>query len=149
MQRNYFFISIVLIIVLSAVYSCKKNSTPTLDLNQSVDTSQSKLISNTGLFISSNNESVKGKTLLYATKDSFKLAFQDFSSTNGPDLKVYLSKDSLASAIFNVGSLKSTMGSQVYSVSMTGLTIKDYPFIIIFCKQYNIPFGYAKVTYLK
>ncbi len=132
------------------IYSCKKESTPTVDLNQKIDTSSKSdnmAISDTSSFISVNGESVKGKATVYLGNNKYQLALQDFSANNGPALKVYLSKDANAAGFIDLGPLKSTVGNQVYDIPSAGIVVKDYPYVIIFCKSFNIVFGYSKVAY--
>jgi hypothetical protein len=67
-----------------------------------------------------------------------------FSSSNGPDLKVYLSKEIQPINFVNLGSLKSTNGSQLYNIP-TGIDFAQYKYALIHCQQYNHLFGSAEL----
>jgi len=76
---------------------------------------------------------------------------ESFSTPNGPDLVVYLTKNSSATSRDDIskgvelGELKSITGKQVYEVS-TNLNIKEYNSVSIHCKAFNVPWSYAPLT---
>ncbi len=68
---------------------------------------------------------------------------ENFQSSNGPDLNVYLSTDdSINSASINLGNLQSTRGAQIYTVP-DNVSMSTYDFVIIHCLPFNVTFGYA------
>jgi len=69
---------------------------------------------------------------------------ENFSSSNGPDLKVYLSKEKQPVNFVNLGSLKSTSGNQLYAIP-SSVNVMDYNFALIHCQQYNHLFGFAQL----
>jgi hypothetical protein len=72
------------------------------------------------------------------------IRFENFSSTNGPDLKVYLAKDLNARNFINLGDLRSTSGNQNYSV--TGMPdVTQYPYVLVWCQQFGVLFGSAQL----
>lgn len=90
------------------------------------------------------NHTASGKASLYE-QDGSKIVFLDpFSSQNGPDLKVYLSKDAGASDYIKLGVLKSTMGSQSYTVPVE-INANDYHFVHIWCERFSVEFARAEI----
>ena len=68
-----------------------------------------------------------------------KTAFYPKAS-NGPDLKVYLSKELQPVNFINLGALKSVNGNQVYDV--TGMPdIMEYKYALVHCQAFNHLFG--------
>ena len=70
----------------------------------------------------------------------------DFQSSSGPGLYVYLSAESgrPTSSSIDLGSLQSTSGSQTYAVS-NSVNIADFPYVLIHCRPFNVPFGHAQL----
>src|SRR5258706_1374800 len=68
-----------------------------------------------------------------------------FSSQNGPDLLVYLSRDINATDYIRLGKLQSTMGSQSYEVPGT-TDIVRYGFVHIWCEKYTVVFARAELN---
>ena len=62
----------------------------------------------------------------------------------GPDLHVYLSKQTQPVDFIDLGKLKSTKGDQVYQLSKN-VDFTNYKYALIFCQQYNVPFGSAEL----
>lgn len=79
-------------------------------------------------------------------KDSVQLIVKldSFSVSAGPDLKVYLSKQSTPVSFINLGALQSNTGTQVYPVPGT-IDINEYTYVLIHCQQYNHLFGSAQL----
>jgi hypothetical protein len=72
------------------------------------------------------------------------LLIEGLKSTNGPDLKVFLSKEVQPINFINLGALKSVNGNQVYDI--TGMPdIKEYKFALIHCQAFNHLFGSAEL----
>jgi len=126
--------------------SCKKESTPTTAQTEKVDPSSAKPQSSEGNFVNGPYGSVKGNARIYLTDGRYQLALENFSTTNGPDLKVYISKETDPRNFINLGSLKSTNGDQLYNIP-DGVNIKDYGYALIYCKQFSHLFGSAILTY--
>jgi len=73
------------------------------------------------------------------------LRFEDFHSTNGPDLHVYLATDNTASDFVNLGRLKANNGNQNYEIP-EGTDISKYDTALIWCKQFSVLFGHAELS---
>jgi hypothetical protein len=73
------------------------------------------------------------------------LRLEDFMSTNGPDLYVYLSTDKQASDFIDLGRLKGNIGNQNYDIP-TGTDLSKYDTVLIWCKQFSVLFGSAELA---
>lgn len=72
------------------------------------------------------------------------LRLEDFRSTNGPDLYVYLSTDKSASDIVNLGRLKGNVGDQNYEIP-DGIDLSKYDTALIWCRAFSVLFGSAEL----
>jgi len=69
----------------------------------------------------------------------------DFSSSDGPGLYVYLSRTSaVTSSSLEVGALQAISGPSTYNVPGP-TTLTTYDWVIIHCKPFNVTFGYAQL----
>jgi|AntDryMetagUQ255_1029468.scaffolds.fasta_scaffold05278_2 hypothetical protein len=120
--------------------SCSKTSTETL--NEMV--SPEAVTKYSGVFMGRQNQSVSGEALIVLENGKYALKLMNFKSDNGPDLKVYLSKESTPSSHISLGDLKSTNGNQVYEIS--GMPdLKQYRYALIHCERFNHLFGSAEL----
>jgi len=95
-----------------------------------------------GNFSGNRNYSVSGTARIIDQAGKKILRFENFSTSNGPDLKVYLASDAGASRFINLGNLKSTSGNQNYDI--TGMPdFSQYPLAMIWCEQFGALFGSA------
>ncbi len=71
----------------------------------------------------------------------------DFASTNGPDLFVWLVRDleAITGDYVDLGVLKGNLGAQNYAVP-EGVDVADYPIVIIWCKAFGVLFGSATLA---
>ncbi len=121
----------------------KETLAPTVSLMEMVDNNTAAPVTEGGSFQNGPYGSVMGKARLYKNEDnSYSVALDSFSTTNGPDLYVYLSKQAMPVNFVELGKLKSTNGSQVYNFTTTG-DLTDYIYVCIHCKAFNHLFGYA------
>ena len=73
------------------------------------------------------------------------LRLENFKSTNGPDLYVYLATDKSASDIVNLGRLKGNIGNQNYPIP-GGTDLTKYNTALIWCKAFSVLFGSARLA---
>ena len=87
-----------------------------------------------------------GAVLEQVEADRLELRFdEEFRSSNGPDLFVYLSTASQVNAsAVQLGRLQSTRGEQTYSIP-PGVQINDFDYVIIHCLPFNVSFGHAQL----
>ena len=106
--------------------------------------------SRTGTFVRQPGSSytVSGTAFLEEQSDgSLVLRFsQDFTTSVGPGLEVFLSTTSSRNASNRgLGGIKSHSGAQSYSVG-TGVGLDDYNYVLIHCEPANVTFGYAQLN---
>ena len=73
------------------------------------------------------------------------LRLENFKSTNGPDLYVYLSTDKNASEFVNLGELKANSGNQNYQIP-DNVDLEKYNQVLIWCKAFGVLFGNAELS---
>jgi len=71
------------------------------------------------------------------------LRFEDFSSDNGPDLKVYLRADN--GDFVSLGELKGNIGDQNYEIPV-GVDLDEFSTIQIWCERFSVNFGSAELS---
>lgn len=135
-----------LLFLLALAAGCKKESTPTVTLNETIDVTKSTPASTGGGFSNGSYGTVTGTARIFLTGDKYQLALENFSTSNGPDLKVYISKEKEPVHFVNLGSLKATSGNQIYDIP-AGANPKDYSYALIYCQQYSHLFGYSQLTF--
>lgn len=93
----------------------------------------------------------EGSATIYSQADgSYLLRFDDFSVTNGPDLRVYLTqaanpdKDQVAAGL-EIQSLKGDKGSQNYLLP-EGFDPAKYGSVVIYCKPFGVVFASANLS---
>jgi hypothetical protein len=125
------------------LFACQpEDATPTTTVGGNApDLSQAKLLK-TGMFTGIGGHTASGTARVYELNAKFYIVFDPYSSQNGPDLKVYLSKDEKATAYIRVGKLMSTMGKQTYEVPGNP-NLADYPFVHVWCEQFSVEFARA------
>ncbi|HJS55406.1 MAG TPA: DM13 domain-containing protein [Chitinophagaceae bacterium] len=115
------------------VCACKKESTSGIPI-----------IVDSGYFSNGPYGSVSGTAKIYKTGTQYELALENFSSSNGPDLKVYLSKEKQPVNFVSLGPLKSTAGDQLYTIP-AAVNVSEYKFALIHCEKYNHLFGFTQL----
>ncbi|MGK2862534.1 MAG: DM13 domain-containing protein, partial [Chitinophagaceae bacterium] len=124
------------------IIGCKKETTSTTPVNEMP--TPTAIAIDSGSFSNGPHGSVSGKAKIYKTGSKFELALENFSSSNGPDLKVYLSKEKQPVNFVNLGSLKSTAGHQLYAIPAV-VNVQDFKYALIHCQQFNHLFGFAEL----
>ncbi|MBC7828331.1 MAG: DM13 domain-containing protein [Chitinophagaceae bacterium] len=122
--------------------SCTKK-TSTAMVNEMVDTTTA-VLKYQGNFQKGPYGTVSGSVMIYQTNGKWQLKLTNFSTTNGPDLKVYLSKEVQPLSFIKLGDLKSTTGNQVYDINGSP-DFMQYKYALIHCEQYNHLFGSAEL----
>lgn len=95
------------------------------------------------------NYMTSGGVMLEDSNGTPVIVFDEtFTTPNGPDLVVYLTKNTAPTerddirAGIQLGELKSTNGKQVYVVP-TGTDISEFNSVSIHCRAFNVPWSYA------
>jgi hypothetical protein len=130
----------ILLMLIFFSSSCRKASTEFL--NEKVDTSG--VVKVQGSFSGVGSEKVSGQAKVYLQRGKLFLALENFSTDNGPDLKVYLSQADVPKDFIKLGDLKSTKGNQVYDI--TGMPdFAKYKYALIHCERFNHLYGVAEL----
>jgi hypothetical protein len=107
----------------------------------------------TGSFVSRNRYTVTGTAATYELEDGQRvLRLEDFESTNGPDLFVYLTAagaeddDAALDADFvDLGALTGNIGSQNYVIP-ADVDLDRYDSVVIWCRRFTTSFGVADLA---
>lgn len=95
-----------------------------------------------------------GQATLYALPDgSHAIRFEDFRTTNGPALVVYLAKhpsptqaaDVIDNGYVSLGKLKGNVGNQNYAVP-AGTDIAEYNSVVLWCELFDVLFSPAALS---
>jgi len=122
--------------------SCVKENTPVVPLNDTVDGGATQ--QQMGNFINGPYGSVSGSAKVYQQGNEYVLSLQNVSISNGPDLHVYIAKEIFPVNFIDLGSLRSTMGNQVYAIPGSP-DFTQYKYALIHCKKYDHLFGSAEL----
>jgi hypothetical protein len=135
--------SLVLVVfAMVCLLSCVKENTPTIPLDDNVDTTAT--LKYNGSFMNGPYGRVSGMASIYRQNDSLILSLMNVSISNGPDLHVYLSKEVQPVNFIDLGKLQSTNGNQLYLIN--GMPdFSQYRYALIHCKQFNHLFGSAEL----
>jgi hypothetical protein len=139
-MKKIIFPALIAVLVLMA---CVKDNTPTTPLNNTVDTTAA-MNKYAGTFINGPYGNVMGSAKIYLQGTQYKLALENVTISNGPDLHVYISKEVLPATFIDLGSLQSVAGNQLYTIPGTP-DFTQYKYALIHCKQFNHLFGSAEL----
>lgn len=134
-------ISVLLLITIAL--GCVKENTPTTPVNNPVDTSTAVSLFS-GTFNNGPYGVVSGKARIYLQDNGSILTLENFNSSNGPDLHVYISKEEQPVNYIDLGRLQSVTGNQQYPLTGT-INFSEYKFALIHCQRYNHLFGSAEL----
>ncbi|HJS81600.1 MAG TPA: DM13 domain-containing protein [Nitrososphaera sp.] len=87
----------------------------------------------------------EGSAKVIPVSEGSILRLEDFRSTNGPDLYVYLSSEKDATDFVNLGKLKANIGNQNYEIP-EGTDLSKYGTVLIWCQQFSVLFGSAELV---
>jgi len=107
-----------------------------------------EMTSNSGKFIGVDDgiHDAQGDAMFLMLDDGSRyLRFENFKSTNGPDLYVYLATDDKATDFVNLGRLKANMGNQNYEIS-SDVDLSKHNKVLIWCKAFSVLFGSADLA---
>jgi len=144
-----FILGLVSVVLIS---SCKKGNIPS-NGNEIIvppgDTSQPVVLYSGVLIGGEMGDRSRGDVTIEKLGNRNFLVFKNFSSNNGPDVHVYLSKTAGSNAnppteYVDLGLLKYTSGTFNYDLQ-TLPDISVYKYALIWCVRYRIQFGYTEL----
>ncbi|HEY9702166.1 MAG TPA: DM13 domain-containing protein [Allocoleopsis sp.] len=137
-MKNMIFSALILFLFTS----CKKSEISGDVLNEPISPSAITIFK--GNFTGTPGHTVSGNVEIISENNQKKLVLKNFSTTNGPDLKIYIATSQQATAFISLGNLKSTNGQQVYDIS--GMPdFVQYKYVLIWCQQFSVLFGTAEL----
>lgn len=148
MKTFYFF----LIVTTVFIVSCKKQDIRRYG-NEIITTPEDtqRLVLYTGKLIGGEfGDKARGDVSVEKIGTKHYLVFKNFTSYSGPDLHVYFSKTIGSNAMppldyKDLGFLKYLNGSFNYELAMEP-DIVNYKYVLIWCAQYRIQFGYTELN---
>lgn len=124
--------------ILFILISCQEEGILTRD-RKKVELNPSAVLQYYGSFVPTSGISVTGEAKIYLENGQYKVVLDNFSISDGPDLKVYLSKAATPTQFVNLGNLTS---QTVYPIPQT-VNVAEYSYVLIHCQQYNHLFAIA------
>ena len=132
------------IFLIAFTFSCAvEENTPTKPVDDNLDIASATLLKQ-GILIGIGGHTASGTANIYDDNGQKFVVLDPYESQNGPDLKVYLSKNVQASSYINLGPLKSITGKQAYAVPGNP-NIEEYTYVHVWCEQYSVEFGRAEL----
>lgn len=92
-----------------------------------------------GTFEPTSGIDVTGSAKIYLKNGERKVVLENFSVSEGPDLKVYLSTSATPDTFINLGDLTA---ATEYSIP-NQVNLGTYSYVLIHCQQYNHLFAIA------
>jgi hypothetical protein len=131
---------VILLLMILGLSACKKDEPAPID--QPIDPNGQTLTLQ-GAWMTAVHTTT-GNAKIY-TKDGVRtLAFENFKTDNGPDLRVYLAKNVSASDFIDLGVLKSTAGNFTYPIE-ANINLSEHKFVLVWCRQFSVLFGSAEL----
>lgn len=99
----------------------------------------------TGPFVSNSRYTTIGTGLTITDGSQTFLRFEEFETTNGPDLNVYLRNSEDPDDYIDLGDLSGNIGDQNYELP-EGIDLDRYDFVDIWCVRFGVSFGTAQLS---
>jgi hypothetical protein len=98
---------------------------------------------------SSLSKDTSGRAIVSELSDGSRvLRLEDFETSNGPDVRVYLSAGedgSYGKDFVDLGGLKGNVGNQNYAIP-SGTDLDRYDTAVIWCRRFTVAFGAAELA---
>lgn len=124
--------------------SCEKEGNMTTKSLENNTTSSAAVLKYSGEFSPTSGITVSGFAKIYLENNQYKVKLEDFAVSDGPDLKVYISKENTPINFVNLGNFKGN-GNTFYTIP-SGINVSEYHYVLIHCQQYNHLFAIAPLT---
>lgn len=141
--------SSIIFLALVFISSCTKSGSPEIPITQSPDPvnpapDTSAVLKYRGIFQPTSGISISGVAKVYKKNNAYQLSLDSFRVSNGPDLKVYLSKEYPPINFINLGPLQAASGISLQVYNIPGMPdFSEYKYALIHCQQYSHLFGIA------
>jgi hypothetical protein len=130
----------LLITALSATIllsACRKSAERNID-----EPIQGGTVLKTGTFVSNSKTTSGTVKVIRGTDNVVRLVFENLSTGNGPDVRVWLSPNTSANPYQEVGDLKAISGNFSYDLS-PGIDYTANNRVLIWCVDFSVLFGHA------
>lgn len=101
-------------------------------------------VTRTGQFEGVAGHRAEGTAKVISAGGAEYLRFEDFEVTNGPDLRVYLTRGGDVDGGVHVAKLKGSRGNQNYDI--TGLGAAGYDTAVVYCQPFGVHFAQAALS---
>lgn len=86
-----------------------------------------------------------GQVRIVQTGDETIIRYENYKTINGPDVRVYLSKDLDAKNYIDLGPIKGTEGNINYPVPK-GIDVSEYRYALTWCEDFSVLFNSADLS---
>lgn len=145
MKRLWWFVIVLVILLPIGWYLASPLFVDNMVSEENPNSNLSSIISQNTFFGADSFHQVNGDLVVLSSADVTYLRFENFESTNGPDLKVYLSNDLEAKDYVSFGDLKGNIGDQNYEIP-ENINLEDYKYVLIWCERFSVLFGHADLN---
>ncbi len=144
-STNYLFLAVAASTMLFFL-ACSKSETGTPVIPPVSDTFNpaTATLLKQGSFSGNMSYTVAGSVKLYDFQGKKYIYLENFSSPNGPDLKVYVATSNTAAQFVTLGALKGVSGTQTYLVNNPP-DFNQYNKVLIWCQQFSVLFGTSTI----
>jgi hypothetical protein len=123
-----------------------ENMTTTMDISQNTTEENKNLLVGDFMGVNDGIHNAEGYVKILTLLDGSQiLRLEDFRSTNGPDVHLYLSTDKQASNFIDLGRLKANYGDQNYQIPID-TDFNKYKYVLIWCQPFSVLFGSAQLS---
>jgi hypothetical protein len=123
-----------------------ENMTTTMDISQNTAEENKNLLVGDFMGVNDGIHNAEGYVKILTLLDGSQiLRLEDFRSTNGPDVHLYLSTDKQASNFIDLGRLKANNGDQNYQIPID-TDFNKYKYVLIWCQPFSVLFGSAQLS---
>ena len=133
--HNILFIALFSLVLLA----CKKSA---LDYVNENTPAAGGVMQTKGNFMRSSHSTSGIARIVKDSANRGFLVFENFSTDNGPDLRVWLSKNTSAAQYQELGKLTAVSGNFSYELA-ANIDPAVYNHVLIWCEDFSVLFGYA------
>ena len=136
--------NLVFLALLISLFACSKSETDQMTpepgpMGTDFNPATATLISQ-GTFSGTPGHAVSGSAKLYEFQGKRYIYLENFSTTGGPDLRVYLATNTAATQFVSLGNLRANSGNQAYVINNPP-DFSQYRNVLIWCQQFTVLFG--------
>lgn len=123
-----------------------ENMTTIMDISQNTAEENKNLLVGDFMGVNDGIHNAEGYAKILTLSDGSQiLRLEDFRSTNGPDVHLYLSTDKKANNFIDLGRLKANNGDQNYQIPID-TDFNKYKYVLIWCQPFSVLFGSAQLS---